>query len=221
MTKTGPVIPVGKPKGKPQPKQAPMKPKEPPTPKESLGSVKAEVKQECQTSLPQDAYPNEGKGNTLKRSRDFSPEEWEHATRELERKLEPELVSMRPGGHASVNYITGENAVRLANKIFGFNGWSTRILEVNHVLCNERNGRYDIVIRSSMEVMLKDGTVKQDVGVGAIKNARDFGDAYDTALKTAVTDGMKRCLRLFGDRLGNCLYNDGYNKEIKKQRIKR
>lgn len=219
MTKKAPVIPVGKPKllgrGKPQPqpKQAPMKPKEP--------EVKTEVKQECQTSLPQDAYPNEGKGNTLKRSRDFSPEEWEHATRELERKLEPELVSMRPGGHASVNYITGENAVRLANKIFGFNGWSTRILEVNHVLCNERNGRYDIVIRSSMEVMLKDGTVKQDVGVGAIKNARDFGDAYDTALKTAVTDGMKRCLRLFGDRLGNCLYNDGYNKEIKKQRIKR
>ena len=36
----------------------------------------------------------------------------------------------------------------------------------------------------------------------------ETADGHETALKGAVTDGMKRALRSFGDRLGNGLYGE-------------
>ena len=38
--------------------------------------------------------------------------------------------------------------------------------------------------------------------------AEDTADGHETAVKGAVTDGMKRALRSFGDRFGNGLYGD-------------
>ena len=36
----------------------------------------------------------------------------------------------------------------------------------------------------------------------------ETADGHETAVKGAVTDGMKRALRSFGDRFGNGLYGD-------------
>ena len=47
---------------------------------------------------------------------------------------------------------------------------------------------------------------RTDVGFHAV--VENDADGHDTALKAAVTDGMKRALRSFGDRFGNCLYGD-------------
>jgi DNA repair and recombination protein RAD52 len=38
--------------------------------------------------------------------------------------------------------------------------------------------------------------------------------AADKALKSAASDGLKRALRLFGEALGNSLYNKRYIKEV-------
>ena len=37
----------------------------------------------------------------------------------------------------------------------------------------------------------------------------ETAEGHDTALKGAVTDGLKRALRSFGDQFGNALYGDG------------
>ena len=49
----------------------------------------------------------------------------------LERQLGPEYISTRPGaGGGKVHYLAAEKVINLANQVFGFNGWSSGIQNV-------------------------------------------------------------------------------------------
>lgn len=49
----------------------------------------------------------------------------------LEKQLGPEYISSRPGASGSkVHYIAAEKCINLANEVFGFNGWSSGIQNV-------------------------------------------------------------------------------------------
>ncbi len=49
----------------------------------------------------------------------------------LERQLGPEFISARPGaGGGKVYYLAAEKVINLANEVFGFNGWSSQIQNV-------------------------------------------------------------------------------------------
>ena len=45
-------------------------------------------------------------------------------------------------------------------------------------------------------------------------NARNKAEAMEKAKKEAVTDGIKRCLRSFGNALGNCLYDKAFSRDL-------
>jgi DNA recombination protein Rad52 len=62
---------------------------------------------------------------------------------------------------------------------------------------------------------LKDGTFHEDIGYGTSENQRSKAAAYEKAKKEAVTDGVKRALRYFGNCLGNCTYDKAFLKNIK------
>ena len=47
---------------------------------------------------------------------------------------------------------------------------------------------------------------RTDIGVHPVTD--ETQDGHDTAMKAAVTDGMKRAFRSFGGRFGNSLYGD-------------
>ncbi len=47
------------------------------------------------------------------------------------------------------------------------------------------------------------------------ENVRSKGAALDKARKEAVTDAIKRALRIFGNHLGNCCYDKDYLRSIK------
>ncbi len=47
---------------------------------------------------------------------------------------------------------------------------------------------------------------RTDIGFHAV--TEETADGHETAIKGAVTDGLKRALRSFGDRFGNGLYGD-------------
>ena len=49
----------------------------------------------------------------------------------LEKQLGPEYISARagPSGH-KVHYLAAEKVITLANEVFGFNGWSSAIRDV-------------------------------------------------------------------------------------------
>lgn len=49
----------------------------------------------------------------------------------LDKQLGPEYISTRPGnGGGKVHYLAAEKVINLANEVFGFNGWSSAIKDV-------------------------------------------------------------------------------------------
>lgn len=115
----------------------------------------------------------------------------------LTRPLDPARVSQRQGGGGrSLSYIEGYDAIDTANRIFGYGGWSCEVQAINFL----PNGRYAATVQvSALNV------VRTDVGFG--DSGRDDADSHDKAIKAAVTDGMKRALRTFGEQFGNGLYD--------------
>ncbi len=57
--------------------------------------------------------------------------------------------------------------------------------------------------------------ILKDIGYGSAENQKSKCVAFEKAKKEAVTDGMKRSLRIFGNRLGNCAYDKNFLKQIK------
>ena len=68
-----------------------------------------------------------------------------------------------------------------------------------------------------VRVQLKDGAYHEDVGYGVSEGMRSKALSIEKARKEAVTDGLKRALRSFGNLLGNCISNKEYLKYIQRQ----
>ncbi|VVT53519.1 uncharacterized protein SAPINGB_P003614 [Magnusiomyces paraingens] len=131
--------------------------------------------------------------------------------------LGPEFVSYRPApGGSQVAYIEGWKLINLANDIFGFNGWSSEIRNINVDFCDEKDKRISMGVTATVRIHLRDGTFHEDVGFGHIDNARTKSMAFYKTKKEATTDGMKRALRKYGNSLGNCLYDNVYCKQLRK-----
>ncbi|KAJ7789394.1 RAD52 DNA repair protein [Mycena olivaceomarginata] len=142
----------------------------------------------------------------------------------LNQKLGPEFISQRPGpgGGPKLTYAEGWKVINVANEVFGFDGWSSNItsLTTDYMDYNEETRRYNIGVSAVMQVSLKEGVFHEDVGYGMIENAKAKGMALDKCKKEAVTDGLKRTLRTFGNVLGNCLYDKQYTAEIVKIKVR-
>ena len=49
----------------------------------------------------------------------------------LDKKLGPEYISSRPGAAGQrVHYLAADKCINLANEVFGFNGWSSSIVNI-------------------------------------------------------------------------------------------
>ena len=61
----------------------------------------------------------------------------------LNKQLGPEYISQRPGqGGGRVAYLEGNKAIALANEVFGFNGWSSSLGQVQiDYVCSTTSGR--------------------------------------------------------------------------------
>ncbi|EME44443.1 hypothetical protein DOTSEDRAFT_53542 [Dothistroma septosporum NZE10] len=137
----------------------------------------------------------------------------------LDKQLGPEYISTRPGnGGGKVHYLAAEKVINLANEVFGFNGWSSSIInvQIDFVDENATNGRINLGLSTIVRVTLKDGTFHEDTGYGHCENTKGKAAAFEKAKKEAATDAMKRALRNFGNVLGNCLYDKDYLSKITK-----
>lgn len=147
----------------------------------------------------------------------YTAEEFMGVLNTLDKTLGPEYVSSRPGaGGTSVAYIEGWKALNIANEIFGFNGWSSELVGYTLDYCDTlRDGRVSMGLSVVVRVTIKDGTYHEDIGYGHIDNAKNKAAAYEKCKKEALTDGVKRCLRCFGNVLGNCLYDKALMAKLK------
>lgn len=134
----------------------------------------------------------------------------------LSKKLSKDHTLNRPGsGTAKFTYIESWQAIQLANQIFGYSGWSCSIIEMVNDYCEQdAQGKYSVGITATVRITLKDGNSHEDVGYGSSEGQSKKGPAIEKAKKEAISDARKRALRLFGDALGNCLYDKAHLKRI-------
>ena len=140
----------------------------------------------------------------------------------LEKRLGPEYISSRPGPSGQkVHYLAADKCISLANEVFGFNGWSSGIqnIQIDFVDENQHTGAISLGLSVIVRVSLRDGTFHEDVGYGQIKNCKGKAEAFEKAKKEGTTDGLKRALRTFGNLLGNCVYDKDYVSKVTKLKV--
>nr|XP_034304903.1 DNA repair and recombination protein RAD52 isoform X2 [Crassostrea gigas] len=146
---------------------------------------------------------------------EYSPEEQDAIQNALRQKLGPEFISQRAGaGGQRLAYIEGWRLINLANEMFGFNGWSHSVTQQTVDFVDHCGGRYFVGVSAFVKVQLKDGVFHEDIGYGVSEGMKSKALSIEKARKEAVTDGLKRALKSFGNSMGNCLADKDYLKCI-------
>ena len=103
-------------------------------------------------------------------------------------------------------------------RVFGFGGFSLETLALDLVAEREaqqgKQSRWTVVYRAQVRLTVYDGdgaTIGfwDDAAAGDAVNQKSLGDAHDQAMKTAVSQALKRCAVNLGDQFGLSLYNAG------------
>lgn len=131
----------------------------------------------------------------------------------LKQPLDPALVSRRDGrGNRQYDYIEGHTVIDQANKIFGYGGWGYELVgdvglrRIEKVDVRTGEVRVSFAYSAPVRVSVVGAPPRTDIGFHIVTD--DNPEGHETAAKGAVTDGLKRALRSFGDRFGNGLYGD-------------
>ena len=131
----------------------------------------------------------------------------------LGQPLDPALVSQRKGRSGrTFSYIEGHVAISEANRVFGFGGWGYELVadvtlrEIENVDPHTGEIRHIRAYSAPVRVTVPGAPPRTDIGFHAV--TEETAEGHETALKGAVTDGLKRALRSFGDRFGNGLYGN-------------
>ena len=130
----------------------------------------------------------------------------------LSQPIDPALVSQRKGrAGRTYSYIEGHTAIDEANRVFGFGGWGYELAgdvtlrRIETVDTKTGEVKVSLAYSAPVRVAVPGAPPRTDIGFHAV--AEDNADGHETAVKGAVTDGLKRA-RSFGDRFGNGLYGD-------------
>jgi hypothetical protein len=106
-------------------------------------------------------------------------------------------------------------------RVFGFGGFDIEtkaldlVAQIEHPSTQQGGKpRWTVVYRAEIRLVIKatDGTVLtvlEDGAAGDAQNQPSLGDAHDQAMKTALSQGLKRCAVNLGDQFGLSLYNGG------------
>lgn len=123
----------------------------------------------------------------------------------LDKPLDPHRVTIMHDGPAKGSkYLTGQDVIETANRIFGYGGWGFELLAPP--ICIEREGNYEVWGAHGI-LRVEGGGSFSDFGT-CVRNGRG-ASGLEMAIKGAVTDCVKRCLRNYGDQFGLVLYEKG------------
>ena len=140
----------------------------------------------------------------------------------LEQELESSRIKTREKGNIQLSYIEAHDFITTANRIFGYGQWEYSIstLEVASEEINQ-NQNHSISYRAVVKVVVHSENhsltvTREDVGFGS-GIAKSLSDAHESGAKEAVTDGLKRAMRSFGNQFGNSLYDKSRNHQMNQQ----
>ena len=106
----------------------------------------------------------------------------------------------------------GHTVIDQANRIFGLGGWGFELVgdvslrDIETVDAKTGEVRRIRAYSAPVRVTVPGAPPRTDIGFHVV--AEESGEGHETAAKGAVTDGMKRALRSFGEAFGNGLYGD-------------
>ncbi|XP_049550804.1 DNA repair protein RAD52 homolog isoform X4 [Orcinus orca] len=184
-----------------------------------------------------DSHPAGGNSVLCFGQYQYTAEEYQAIQNALRQRLGPEYISSRvAGGGQKVCYIEGHRVINLANEMFGYNGWAHSITQQNVDFVDLNNGKFYVGVCAFVRVQLKvrvmegtcclqargrweseqDGSYHEDVGYGVSEGLKSKALSLEKARKEAVTDGLKRALRSFGNALGNCILDKDYLRSLNK-----
>ena len=148
----------------------------------------------------------------------------------VDQNVPPELISTRKGnGNSTYSYLTPDVDVDRLNEIFGPLGWDIRKGEssvTSYVETREEYGNKvekrvfcvdtEVTLRIKKRSPESSDTkfTQSGVGTGDCNVGKDPKQAISLAIKTAESDGMKRCCSLLGKAFGLFLTNDGLQDDI-------
>jgi len=126
----------------------------------------------------------------------------------LKRNPPARFVRTRLSGNKELCYLEGWYAVREANRIFGFDGWSRETLETRCVLAREARGHFlaIYIARVRITVKARGATIIREGHGSGEGRGPSAAEVHDIALKAAETDATKRALATFGRPFGLELY---------------
>lgn len=138
------------------------------------------------------------------------------AITELKKQLDPSHIKQRDGAAGmKLDYLAGWFVISEANRIFGFDGWSSETLRLEHVgtvdMPPDKYGKIKkhVAYRSTVQVTI-DGIVRQGSGYGDGIEANEL-KAHELAIKESETDARKRAFMTFGNPFGLALYDKERN----------
>jgi len=100
-------------------------------------------------------------------------------------------------GKSAADYVSGHFIISRLIEVFGPDGWADRY----EAPVIREGDRPVIHVRGTLTAA---GVTRGDIGVGVAANGTP--DAFETAIKGAYTDCLKRCARKLGDSFGLALY---------------
>ena len=126
---------------------------------------------------------------------------------QVEKLNEPILaanVKERDGNKAGtfqLAYVEGWHVINEANRIFGFDGWSSETIYTLCVADNNESVTYIAKVKVTVGNLFREGTGAGHGRFGSI------GEKHESAIKEAETDARKRAFMQFGNQFGLSLYN--------------
>ena len=134
-------------------------------------------------------------------------------TQALGEAIDSGIVSQRRGRGGKVyDYLEGHVVIAQANRIFGHGGWGYELVgdvtlrQIESVDSETGEIRTASAYTAPVRVTVAGALPRTDIGVHPVTD--ETLDGHDTAIKGAVTDGMKRAFRSFGVQFGNGFYGD-------------
>lgn len=102
----------------------------------------------------------------------------------------------------------------LADQIFGEDQWSRSERDLRLESAEKDGDEYVVCMSCIGRVTLASGTFREDVGFATCRS-RDLNEARERCTSFVQANSFVRAMRLFGDSLGNCLYNREFMSYLK------
>lgn len=134
----------------------------------------------------------------------------------LFRPLNGTRVATRDG----MSYLEAWDVIAHLTRIFGPLNWDKAVLDTTMIYDDfvtwERSGQkkqgWDVAYRATVRLTVRSGEVvkvSEDCATGQAQHQPSRGDAHDLALKSAVSDALKRAAKDLGNQFGLSLYDGG------------